>query len=92
MLGHTNLWYIAARQNATWYAAVQGYKGARWGKETGPQFDREIDSNLRTTCGGGLNLICQCKSPRLALCLRKRSSVAAQKTTLALFAEQKWRH
>ena len=67
LLGHTNLWYIAARQNATWYAGVQGYKGARWGKETGPQFNREIDSNLRTTCGGGLNLICQCKSPSLAL-------------------------
>ena len=63
LLGHSNLWYIAARENATWYAGVQGYKGARWGKETGPQFNREIDSNLRTTCGGGLNLICP--SPRL---------------------------
>ena len=99
MLGHTNLWYIAARENATWCkarcfcrfraqirrpilvsqrlanqegvasdAGVQGYKGARWGKESGPQFNREIDSNLRTTCGGGLNLICP--SPRLALLAR----------------------
>jgi len=24
----------AALENATWYAGVQGYKGARWGKET----------------------------------------------------------
>ena len=97
LLGHSNLWYIAARENATWCkarcflpiraqvrilvsqrlanqegvasdAGVQGYKGARWGKETGPQFNREIDSNLRTTCGGGLNLICP--SPRLALLAR----------------------
>ena len=57
LLGHTNLWYIAALENATWYAGVQGYRGARWGKETGPQFNREITTNLRTTCGGGLNLI-----------------------------------
>ena len=53
LLGHTNLWYIAALQNATWYAGVQGYQGARWGKESGPQFNREISTNLRTTCGGG---------------------------------------
>ena len=57
LLGHTNLWYIAALQNATWYAGIQGYGGARWGKESGPQFNREISSNLRTTCGGGLNLV-----------------------------------
>ena len=24
LLGHTNLWYIAALENATWYAGVQG--------------------------------------------------------------------
>ena len=23
LLGHTNLWYVAALQNATWYAGVQ---------------------------------------------------------------------
>jgi hypothetical protein len=57
LLGHTNLWYIAALQNATWYAGVQGYQGARWGKESGPQFNRKISTNLRTTCGGGLNLV-----------------------------------
>jgi hypothetical protein len=57
LLGHTDLWYIAALQNASWYAGVQGYEGARWGKETGPQFNREISDNLRTTCGGGLNLV-----------------------------------
>jgi|EP01047_Picozoa_sp_COSAG01_P038384 hypothetical protein len=35
LLGHTDLWYVAALQNASWYAGVQGYAGARWGKETG---------------------------------------------------------
>ena len=48
---------MAALTNATWYAGVQGYAGARWGKETGPQFNPEISTNLRTTCGGGMNLI-----------------------------------
>ena len=56
---------LANQEGVASDAGVQGYKGARWGKETGPQFNREIDSNLRTTCGGGLNLICP--SPRLAL-------------------------
>ena len=56
---------LANQEGVASDAGVQGYKGARWGKESGPQFNREIDSNLRTTCGGGLNLICP--SPRLAL-------------------------
>ena len=59
---------LANQEGVASDAGVQGYKGARWGKETGPQFNREIDSNLRTTCGGGLNLICP--SPRLALLAR----------------------
>ena len=37
--------------------SMQGYAGARWGKESGPQFNAEISTNLRTTTGGGLNLI-----------------------------------
>jgi hypothetical protein len=57
LLGRTNLWYPAALQNATWYAKTQGYRGARWGKETGPQFNAEISNNLRTVCGGGLLLV-----------------------------------
>ena len=57
LLGRSNLWYIAALANASWYANVQGYTGARWGKESGPQFNSQISTNLRTTCGGGLNLI-----------------------------------
>ena len=29
LLGHTNLWYVAALQNATWYAGVQVTSNSR---------------------------------------------------------------
>ena len=45
--------YIAALENATWYAGIQGYKGARWGKESGPQLDLVMENdcfNSRIVC------------------------------------------
>jgi len=89
LLGHTNLWYIAALENATSYAGVQGYKGARWGKESGPQLNREISTNLRTPCGGGLNLVWnQPHAIFLAeLEYRAAKSDQARRDTLGRYAE-----